>query len=72
MWFIINDLPEFFSPNIDMIPILFLLLIISSNALSDNSKYNVSLLYYIKGIDWLDIEVPEKVWFLNDDIISLC
>jgi hypothetical protein len=72
MWFIINDLPEFFSPNIDMIPILFLLLIISSNALSDNSKYNVSLLYYIKGIDWLDIELPEKVWFLNDDIISLC
>jgi len=71
MWFIINDLPEFFSPNIDMIPILFLLLIISSNALSDNSKYNVSLLYYIKGIDWLDIELPEKVWFLNDDIISL-
>ena len=72
MWFIINDLPEFFSPNIDMIPILFLLLIISSNALSDNSKYNVSLLYYINGIDWLDIELPEKVWFLNDDIISLC
>ena len=72
MWFNINDLPEFFSPNIDMIPILFLLLIISSNALSDNSKYNVSLLYYIKGIDWLDIELPEKVWFLNDDIISLC
>jgi hypothetical protein len=72
MWFIINDLPEFFSPNIEMIPILFLLLIISSNALSDNSKYNVSLLYYIKGIDWLDIELPEKVWFLNDDIISLC
>jgi hypothetical protein len=71
MWFIINDLPEFFSPNIEMIPILFLLLIISSNALSDNSKYNVSLLYYIKGIDWLDIELPEKVWFLNDDIISL-
>ena len=71
MWFIINDLPEFFSPNIDMIPILFLLLIISSNALSDNSKYNVSLLYYINGIDWLDIELPEKVWFLNDDIISL-
>jgi hypothetical protein len=55
-----------------MIPILFLLLIISSNALSDNSKYNVSLLYYINGIDWLDIELPEKVWFLNDDIISLC
>jgi hypothetical protein len=54
-----------------MIPILFLLLIISSNALSDNSKYNFSLLYYIKGIDWLDIELPEKVWFLNDDIISL-
>ena len=72
MWFIINDFPEFFSPNIEMIPILFLLLIISSNALSDNSKYNVSLLYYIKGIDWLDIELPEKVWFLNDDIISLC
>ena len=72
MWFNINDLPEFFSPNIDMIPILFLLLIISSNALSDNSKYNVSLLYYIKGIDWLDIELPEEVWFLNDDIISLC
>ena len=71
MWFIINDLPEFFSPNIEMIPILFLLLIISSNALSDNSKYNVSLLYYINGIDWLDIELPEKVWFLNDDIISL-
>ena len=71
MWFIINDLPEFFSPNIEMIPIHFLLLIISSNALSDNSKYNVSLLYYIKGIDWLDIELPEKVWFLNDDIISL-
>ena len=71
MWFNINDLPEFFSPNIEMIPILFLLLIISSNALSDNSKYNVSLLYYIKGIDWLDIELPEKVWFLNDDIISL-
>ena len=71
MWFIINDLPEFFSPNIEMIPILFLLLIISSNALSDNSKYNFSLLYYIKGIDWLDIELPEKVWFLNDDIISL-
>ena len=72
MWFIINDLPEFFSPNIEMIHILYLLLIISSNALSDNSKYNVSLLYYIKGIDWLDIELPEKVWFLNDDIISLC